>query len=100
MITFELAKELEDAGYVFTPKLWKEDDYPPKTYKLPTLHELIEAIEDGFAITISPKGKDRTFIIHSVNSDVDHKEYKSLDESLARHWLTVDELKKVMDNAN
>jgi len=44
MITYELAKQLKDAGWVFPVGNWVEDKY----LTLPTLSELIEACGEHF----------------------------------------------------
>ena len=48
-MNYKLAKKLFEAGFPFRQKRWEIDDYPPETYKLPTLSELIKECGDKFS---------------------------------------------------
>ena len=102
MIDYKLAKQLKEAGFIFKQKVWEVDDFPPESYKLPTLSELIEACGDEFAELAHPtkdwfaesktnelKDVCKTCGVRTVEPIMQHG--KAPEVAVAKLWLKLNE---------
>jgi len=99
-MTYELAKQLKDAGFT-NAKLWYADDATPTDkFPYPDLGELIEACGDGF-LMLKKNFKTSKWEAYSTKIDETREDLTTMreeftpEEAVARLWLALNKESEV-----
>jgi len=74
----ELAKKLKDAGFPFRPRVAEVNIFPPETFYIPTLEELIEACGENFHCLV---------FTNNGGVDSDEKFWSAGTSSVVKDWV-------------